>query len=188
MVGNAVGAGNKTLAFDISKLSLKIIVCLELFMGVVLYFGGTYFAGLFTNESSVLSICQLSMSFMAFFVLVDGVFGVISGILRGAGKQAVGAITNICSFYIVGLPVAAIFCFKTDFGVPGLLMGMSIAACLQDVIVTTYIFRDPEKVFERVAEESADEVNSPLTKEAEMVKIDSFEEDEKDCDEEEITL
>jgi len=188
MVGNAVGAGNKTLAFDISKLSLKIIVCLELFMGVVLYFGGTYFAGLFTNESSVLSICQLSMSFMAFFVLVDGVFGVISGILRGAGKQAVGAVTNICSFYIVGLPVAAIFCFKTDFGVPGLLMGMSIAACLQDVIVTTYIFRDPEKVFERVAEESADEVNSPLTKEAEMVKIDSFEEDEKDCDEEEITL
>lgn len=197
MVGNAVGAGNKTLAFDISKLSLKIIVCIELFMGVILYFGGTYFAGLFTNDGSVLSICQLSMSFMAFFVLVDGIFAVISGILRGAGKQAIGAVTNICSFYLVGLPVAALFCFKTDFGVPGLLMGMSIAASLQDVIVTTYIFRDPEKLFQRVAEDKIDEVisplsdeviTSPLSDEVEMVKVTFGDNDnDKDYEEEVIT-
>ena len=65
-------------------------------------------------------------------------------------------------------------------------MGMSVAACLQDVIVTTYIFHDPEKVFQRVAEAATDEVSSPLTDGVEMTKV-SFADSEK-VNEEEVIL
>lgn len=41
----------------------------------------------------------------------DGANATLQGLLRGAGRQGVGAITNICSYWLLGIPSAAYLAF-----------------------------------------------------------------------------
>lgn len=51
---------------------------------------------------------------------------VIGGALRGSGRQYIGAIVNFIAYYIIGLPLGAVICFKADMGILGIWIGMSI--------------------------------------------------------------
>ena len=53
------------------------------------------------------------------------------GILRGVGKQSIGAVLNIIAFYVIGLPMAWIFCFYFNFRVSGLMMGIAFGTLFQ---------------------------------------------------------
>lgn len=44
---------------------------------------------------------------------------VMSGIVRGAGKQTVGAVCNFVGFYIIGLPIGASLMFPVKMGFVG---------------------------------------------------------------------
>lgn len=43
----------------------------------------------------------------------------ICGIVRGAGKQMVGAVCNLIGFYIIGLPIGASLMFAVKMGIVG---------------------------------------------------------------------
>lgn len=45
--------------------------------------------------------------------------GVIGGIVRGAGKQMVGAVVNLVGFYVIGLPVGVSLMFPVKMGIVG---------------------------------------------------------------------
>lgn len=45
--------------------------------------------------------------------------GVTSGILRGAGKPKIGAITNLVGYYVIGLPTAVSLMFAAKLGIIG---------------------------------------------------------------------
>ena len=57
--------------------------------------------------------------------------GTISGILRGSGRQSLGAAVNFCSYYIVGLPIGIVLALVADLGALGLWSGLGIADVLQ---------------------------------------------------------
>ena len=44
--------------------------------------------------------------------------------LRGSGRQYVGAIVNFIAYYIIGIPIGATLAFKTDLKELGLWIGM----------------------------------------------------------------
>ncbi|KAF0889305.1 hypothetical protein E2562_022855 [Oryza meyeriana var. granulata] len=46
------------------------------------------------------------------------------GVLRGSARPAVGAGINLCSFYLVGAPVALVLAFGLDMGFWGLCIGL----------------------------------------------------------------
>ncbi len=52
-------------------------------------------------------------------------------VASGAGKQELGAVTNICSYWGCGLPLAATFAFKLHMGVKGLWWGLVAVNTLQ---------------------------------------------------------
>ena len=58
----------------------------------------------------------------------------LAGILRGCGKQAVGAISNVVGYYVVGLPVVAVSVLKYGYQVEGLWFGLLSAVVMQDII------------------------------------------------------
>lgn len=68
--------------------------------------------------------------------------------LRGAGQQAVGAITNIFSFYVLGLPCAWLLCFNGKFRVPGLMVGISAGTAFQVASLSFLIYRRPDYIFQ----------------------------------------
>ena len=55
----------------------------------------------------------------------------ISGALRGAGKQVLGAVTNFICYYVIGLPIGICLALLANFGVVGMWIGIGIADILQ---------------------------------------------------------
>ncbi len=141
LVGNAVGAGKKSLAIAIGKLSVKSIFVLEVAIGVVILLLGPYFVDVFSNDSQVKHVANRAIPFLSLFALIDGLQGVCSGVLRGAGKQFIGAVANLIAFYVIGLPMAWFFCFTLHLGVNGLMLGISCGTIFQvGVLVTMILF------------------------------------------------
>lgn len=140
LVGNALGAGKKPLAIQIGKLSIMAIFCLEMVVGIVLLIGGPYFVDLFSNDPEVIKVANRAVPFLSIFTMIDGLQGVCSGVLRGAGKQFIGAVANIVAFYAIGLPMAWFFCFTTDLGVNGLMMGIAFGTTFQVTVLVSLIF------------------------------------------------
>ena len=54
-----------------------------------------------------------------------------AGVLRGSGKQYIGAIVSFVSYYIIGLPLGVMLAFKTDLKFTGLWIGMVLASAAQ---------------------------------------------------------
>ena len=50
----------------------------------------------------------------------------ISGVLRGSGRQYIGAIVNFIAYYIIGIPLAVLLGFKTSLSIRGIWIGMAI--------------------------------------------------------------
>ena len=55
----------------------------------------------------------------------------MSGVLRGAGKQIVGAVVNFVCYYIIGLPLGISLALLTKLGVTGIWIGVGVADMIQ---------------------------------------------------------
>ena len=51
--------------------------------------------------------------------------------LRGAGRQYIGAVTKFISYWIIGLPVGITLALTTPWGVVGLWTGLAIGNIAQ---------------------------------------------------------
>lgn len=141
LVGNALGAGQKALAIDIGKLSLAAIGVLEVGIGLVMLLGGPLFVDCFTSDHRVKDVATRAIPFLCLFATIDGVQGVASGVLRGAGKQFIGAVGNVIAFYAIGLPMAWVLCFRAGYGVNGLMMGIAFGTVFQVAVLLVLILR-----------------------------------------------
>jgi MATE family multidrug resistance protein len=147
LVGNALGARRNELAIRVSKLSLWMILAVELVLGALVLYGGVYFINLCTPDEVVRNMAAESLPFLALFTIVDGLQGVAAGILKGAGRQSICAFFNVISFYVIGLPMAFLLCFHTVLKVNGLMMGIAIGASFQVTISIFLIFLRESFVF-----------------------------------------
>lgn len=139
-VGNAIGAGKIGLAKQIGKLSLLYTAMINTLCGGLILLVGDQFVAIFTSDPSVQKVTESAIPFLSLFIMIDGLQGVASGVLRGAGKQYIGAVANVIAYYGAGLPMAYVVCFVLHFGVDGLMMGISIGSLIQVTVLFTMIF------------------------------------------------
>jgi MATE family multidrug resistance protein len=59
--------------------------------------------------------------------MYDGMQGAAGGVLRGAGKQGLGALVNLISFYVFGLPIAYLLTVVAHWGLRGTWIGLGVA-------------------------------------------------------------
>lgn len=151
LVGNALGAGEVALAKELAYMALTVMLCVStLCICPILYGWGHFFMTLFTSDEDVLSICRSTLKYVILSALVDGIQGVCSGILRGAGKQHIGAITNIVAFYFLGLPCAWWLCFRMNYGVHGLMGGILLGSSSQSLVLLYFVVVKDTYVFSRI--------------------------------------
>ena len=149
-IGNTLGAGKKELAIELGRMSYVVMIGLEvLISSSILLFGGA-FVRVFALDEEVRSIAYTMIPYLALFVFVDGVQGISSGVLRGAGRQAIGAVANIVLYYAVGIPAAWYFCFHTALGVRGLILGIFCAVLLQTIVFCILIFGYEDYIYQSV--------------------------------------
>ena len=56
--------------------------------------------------------------------------GTFAGIIRGSGRQKIGAILNFAFYYLIGLPVGISLALLTDLGATGMWTGLCVAVFL----------------------------------------------------------
>ena len=66
----------------------------------------------------------------AFFELFDGVQVVATGALRGLGDTRTPMLLHFAGYWLVGLPVAYVLCFRHGWGAAGIWSGLSAALIL----------------------------------------------------------
>ncbi|KAL7986906.1 hypothetical protein Chor_005825 [Crotalus horridus] len=76
-------------------------------------------AYIFTNDLEIVSLVSKVMLIFSPFHLFDATAATCGGVLRGAGKQKIGAIANAVGYYVIGLPIGITLMFVYKLGVMG---------------------------------------------------------------------
>ena len=128
-IGNLLGARNARGA----ALSANTAAWLSMLLGAVVLavLMGTKedFARLFNDDEKVVKLTAKVLPYVALFQIADGLNGSCGGALRGMGRQHVGAIVNIVSYYCGALPLGIWLAFN-GWGLAGLWVGQCIALYL----------------------------------------------------------
>ncbi|KAI9471266.1 mate-domain-containing protein [Coemansia mojavensis] len=125
-VGNLLGAQNPAA----SKLSAKVSISLTAFSTLVLAtlmlsFQHTL-ASFITKEKSLIDGLIPLIPLLVAVVTFDTLSNVLTGILRGQGRQSIAAVIRVISLYVVGVPLAYALCFPLKLELYGLWVGLSV--------------------------------------------------------------
>uniref|UniRef100_A0A3B5M7R1 Multidrug and toxin extrusion protein n=1 Tax=Xiphophorus couchianus TaxID=32473 RepID=A0A3B5M7R1_9TELE len=130
-VGNALGAGN----IEQAKLSCKVpIVCASI-LGACKDIIGY----IFTSDQDILLRVSDVMIIFCFTHLCDAVAGVTGGVLRGAGKQLIGALCNLVGYYVIGFPIGVSLMFAAKMGIIGLWTGLTVCVLMQSIFFLIHV-------------------------------------------------
>ncbi|MFD3003306.1 MATE family efflux transporter [Pontibacter toksunensis] len=133
-VGNQKGLGNyramRMAGISNLVMGAGFMVC----SGLLMILGNELIPILYIDDPEVIHIASSLLVIAALFQISDGIQVVGLGALRGLEDVKVPGLISLLAYWGVGLPVGYMLCFKVDFGVNGiwmgLLTGLSVAAVL----------------------------------------------------------
>lgn len=143
--GHAATARRAFLGGIASGTLMQACIC------IVIVSFGKQLVTLFTNDAAVIASCCTVLPLLAGLVFFDGVNAVVSGVLRGSGRQMLGAGINVIGYWVIGVPLAAYLAFRGGLGLQGFWVGVTCGAFVQAVVLLTVLFRwDWQAEVERV--------------------------------------
>lgn len=141
-VGNLLGAALPREANVASDMAMLLSVVAGAFNSGLFLLARSNIGWLFSNDDEVVALVTSIIPLMALFQVADGVCGVASGILRGTGRQAAGAIINLTGYYVVGIPIGLALTFsRLQWGLSGLWLGLTTALMYGSVFSFLIIHR-----------------------------------------------
>lgn len=160
-VGNYLGSRNPTKAMRTAHIGTIMACLLGSVVSVILIVTRNDFAKIFNNDPRVVQLTSEILPFVAMFQISDAMNGCCGGVLRGMGRQHLGATVNILSYYFFALPLGISLAFQYGWGLKGLWVGQCVAlwsaGILQWVIVFYTRWQDEvERAFKRMEENRLD--------------------------------
>ncbi|SGZ47387.1 CIC11C00000005828 [Sungouiella intermedia] len=136
-----IGAASKKAALMATKASMLTAIVFGALNATILFIFRNFFASLYTDDEVVLKIADKVLIVGAVYQINDFLSCMTGGILRGQGRQKIGGILNLVSYYLIALPFAFLFAFYFKLELLGLWLGMIIAlffvSALQSYFVIT---------------------------------------------------
>ena len=153
-VGNLLGARDVKGAARSSNTAALLSMALGVVVLAILMGTKDHFAKLFNDDMQVVRLTAEVMPFVALFQIADGLNGSMGGALRGMGRQHVGAIVNLVSYYCGALPLGIYLAFH-GWGLAGLWVGQCIALYLVGfaewaIVAWSNWDEEVEKAFQRM--------------------------------------
>lgn len=138
LVGNALGAQQPQSARLTARVGLLMAIVVMAAQAALLIVFRRAWTHLFTAEPAVgLRVASL-LPWVVLFNMGDGIQIVVSGVITGAGKQAVTTPILGLAYWVIGLPLGAVAAFYVPGnGLLGLWMGMTLAVWVH---VSAYLF------------------------------------------------
>ncbi|XP_057420421.1 protein DETOXIFICATION 16-like isoform X2 [Lotus japonicus] len=130
-ISNELGGGHPLAA----NLAVYIVLVLALIegslVGTVMILMRYIWAYAYSNEAEVVEYVAIMLPILAVSNFLDGFQCVLSGTVRGCGRQKIGAFINLGSYYLVGIPSAILLAFVLNIGGKGLWLGIICALIVQ---------------------------------------------------------
>ena len=123
---SAVRSGWTALKLGAGAMSMAAL-CLLIFPQVI--------ARLFTPEAVIIAAAAPLLRVAAFFQLFDGLQVTATGALRGAGDTRTPMFCHFAGYWIIGLPLGALLCFRHSLGAVGLWAGLSTGLILIGIVL-----------------------------------------------------
>ncbi len=134
-VGQAIGRGEPAAASRAGWTALLLGASFMATSGLVMAIIPGPLSTLFTDDARVVALASRLMLLAAAFQLFDGLQGVATGALRGAGDTRTAMICTLCCYWAVGLPVGWSLAFRDDRGVFGLWIGLTLGLFIAGVVL-----------------------------------------------------
>ncbi|KAI8978868.1 MOP flippase [Trametes punicea] len=128
-VGNLIGARSALGTKRASHASALLSVVVGAIVMIILVATKDVFGYLYSDDREVATLVSKVMPLVASFQIADGLAGSCGGVLRGQGRQHLGAFFNVVAYYVLALPLGITLAFhpKTHLGLQGLWIGQVIA-------------------------------------------------------------
>lgn len=124
LVGQAIGRGDGDGARREASAALACGVGFMTLSAALMASVPEHLAGVFSTDAAVVGLATRLLPVAAAFQVFDGIQGVSSGILRGAGDTRVPMLLNLFGFVIIGVPAAALLAFTLGLGPIGVWWGL----------------------------------------------------------------
>ncbi|CAL8399031.1 unnamed protein product [Boreogadus saida] len=150
-VGNAIGAGNTEQAIMSSKLYVIVGAIAACITAVVLGVSKDVIGYIFTTDPKIVQRVGDVMILYGFVHVAETIAGVTGGVIRGVGKQKVGALCNIVGYYVFGLPIGILLMFPAGLGIVGLWSGLFVCVAIESGFYLVYL---PKMDWQKVTKEA----------------------------------
>ena len=125
-VGQALGRGEPAAAGHAGWTALALGVAFMACAGLVMAALPQPLASLFTADPAVIASAATLMLVAAAFQLFDGLQGVSTGTMRGAGDTQTAMFCNLVAHWVIGLPLGYFLAFTAGYGIVGLWVGLAL--------------------------------------------------------------
>lgn len=140
-VGNDLGASRPKMAWITAQLSVLMGTTVMMACAALLLLCRNSIGWLFSDDQDVIALTAIAIPALAASLVGEGANTVLAGVLRGCGRQRLGAAVNLGMYWAVGLPVASFLAFRCHMGAMGLWWGLASTASLQALLLTSFVFR-----------------------------------------------
>ncbi|MDR3622615.1 MAG: MATE family efflux transporter [Paludisphaera borealis] len=124
-VGQALGRGEPAAAGRAGWIAVILGAAFMTAAGLVMAAFPRALASLFTTDADVIAQAATLMIVASAFQLFDGLQGVSTGTMRGAGDTRTPVVCNLAAYWGVGLPLGYLLTFTAGHGVIGLWIGLA---------------------------------------------------------------
>jgi len=142
-VGNALGAGQADDARRSMAVAIGVGLITATTEATLLYAFRGIWPRIYTSNIKISEFVSSLAGIFALFTIADNIQAVLGGVLRGSGKQALGAYGNVVAFWLIGLPLGAWLCLRGDreplVALQGLWGGLAAGEALLVIVIVTLV-------------------------------------------------
>ncbi|KAI0079475.1 MOP flippase [Panus rudis PR-1116 ss-1] len=165
-VGNYIGARSAVGARYASHVSALLSVVMGAIIMTTMMATKDVYGYIFSDDEDVVHLVSKVMPLVASFQIADGLAGSCGGVLRGQGRQHLGALFNLVAYYVLALPMGITLAFhpKTHLGLQGLWIGQVVALFIVGLgeYAVVWLGTDWEKEIQRGIERNREEARRRL--------------------------
>ena len=126
-VGHAIGAGDPAKARRAGWMAIGLGIGFMALAAVLFVTTPGPIIGIYNHDPEVLRLGAHILLIVAAFEVFDGAQIISIGVLRGLGETKIPMLLNLGGYWLFGLPLGAVLCFASNWGLSGIWTGLTVA-------------------------------------------------------------